>query len=150
MAVMADHAAADNSIPVSEWDYCTIGELVSALRRRTISASELIEHTIARIEALDTRLNAIVVRDFERAREAARAADAALARGEQRPLLGVPGTVKEAFNVAGLPTTWGYPQCKEYVPEQDALVVSRLKTIRCFGQASRDPRDSRRTAGSRA
>jgi len=90
------------------------------------------------------------VRDFERAREAARAADAALARGERRPLLGVPGTVKEAFNVAGLPTTWGYPQCKEYVPEQDALVVSRLKTIRCFGQASRDPRDSRRTAGSRA
>ena len=79
MAVMADHAGADNSIPVSEWDYCTIGELVSALRRRTISASELIEHTIARIEALDTRLNAIVVRDFERAREAARAADAALA-----------------------------------------------------------------------
>jgi amidase len=150
MAVMADHAGADNSIPVSEWDYCTIGELVSALRRRTISASELIEHTIARIEALDTRLNAIVVRDFERAREAARAADAALARGERRPLLGVPGTVKEAFNVAGLPTTWGYPQCKEYVPEQDALVVSRLKTIRCFGQASRDPRDSRRTAGSRA
>jgi hypothetical protein len=69
MAVMADHAGADNSIPVSEWDYCTIGELVSALRRRTISASELIEHTIARIEALDTRLNAIVVRDFERARE---------------------------------------------------------------------------------
>ena len=127
MAVMADHAAPDDSIPASEWDYCTIGELVSALQRRTISASELLEHAIARIEALDPRLNAIVVRDFERAREAARAADAALARGERRPLLGVPATVKEAFNVAGLATTWGYPQCRDYIPEQDALVVTRLK-----------------------
>jgi amidase len=128
MSVMADHAATHASIPVSEWDFCTIGELASALQRRTISSSELVEHTIARIEALDTRLNAIVVRDFERAREAARAADAALARGERRPLLGVPVTVKEAFNVAGLPTTWGYPQYRDYIPAQDALVVSRLKT----------------------
>jgi amidase len=116
MSVMADHASAHASIPVSEWDFCTIGELASALQRRTISSSELVEHTIARIEALDTRLNAIVVRDFERAREAANAADAVLARGERRPLLGVPVTVKEAFNVVGLPTTWGYPQYKDYLP----------------------------------
>jgi amidase len=116
MSVMADHASAHASIPVSEWDFCTIGELASALQRRTISSSELVEHTIARIEALDTRLNAIVVRDFERAREAANAADAVLARGERRPLLGVPVTVKEAFNVVGLPTTWGYPQHKDYLP----------------------------------
>jgi amidase len=128
MAVMADHAPADGSIPASEWDYCTIGELVSALQRRKISAAELTQHTITRVEALDTRLNAIVVRDFERAREAARAADAALDRGERRPLLGVPVTVKEAYNVAGLPTTWGYPECANYVPEHDALVVSRLKS----------------------
>lgn len=124
---MADHAAASDATPASEWDYCTIGELVAALRTRKISASELIDHAIARIEAADTRVNAVVVRDFDRAREAARGADAALARGERRPLLGVPTTVKEAFNVAGLPTTWGVPQCKDYIPEQDALVVSRLK-----------------------
>ena len=56
----------------SEWDYRTIKELVEALQVRKISASELMEHTIARIEAFDRPLNAVVVRDFERAREAAK------------------------------------------------------------------------------
>jgi hypothetical protein len=74
----------DDSIPASEWDYRTIKELTRALQTRKISASELLAHTIARIEALDRRLNAVVVRDFERAREAATAADVALARGEGR------------------------------------------------------------------
>ena len=59
--------------------------------------------------------------------EAARAADAALARGEQRPLLGMPMTVKESFNVAGLPTTWGIPAQKDFVPAEDALSISRVK-----------------------
>ena len=66
----------------------------------------------ARIEALDEKLNAVVVRDFENAREAAKETDAALARGERKPLLGLPMTVKEAFNVEGLPTTWGVPGAK--------------------------------------
>jgi amidase len=113
--------------PASEWDYSSIGKLSDALWSRKISASELLEHTIARIEALDQRVNAIVVRDFDRAKDAAKAADAALARGERRPLLGIPVTLKEPFNVAGLPTTWGYPQFKDFMPAEDALVVSRLK-----------------------
>ena len=50
-----------------------------------------------------------------------------LARGERRPLLGVPMTVKEQFNIAGLPTTWGNPKFKDWRPEADALVVQRLK-----------------------
>jgi Asp-tRNA(Asn)/Glu-tRNA(Gln) amidotransferase A subunit family amidase len=74
------------------------------------------------------RLNAAVVRDFERAREAAKAVDATLARGEGGPLLGIPMTVKEAFNVAGLPTTWGNPRFKDFVPQEDAVVVSRVKS----------------------
>ena len=115
-------------IAASEWDYRTIKELVEALQARKISASELVEHAIARIESLDQRLNAVVVRDFDRAREAAKAADAALARGERRPLLGIPMTFKEAFNIAGLPTTWGFPQFKDFVPKEDALVVSRMKS----------------------
>ena len=69
----------------------------------------------------------VVVRDFDRARAAARAADMALARGEERPLLGIPVTMKEPFNVAGLPTTWGFLRFKDFVPAEDALVVSRLK-----------------------
>jgi amidase len=107
--------------------YGSIGALLSALDARKISASELLEHTIARIEALDGPINAIIVRDFDRAREAARAADAALGRGERRPLLGIPVTLKEPFNVAGLPTTWGFPQFRDFQPAEDALVVSRLK-----------------------
>jgi amidase len=97
------------------------------IRPTWISASELLEHVTTRIEALDQRLNAVVVRDFERARATAEAADAALARGDQRPLLGIPVTLKEAFNIAGLPTTWGYPEFRDFVPTEDALIVSRLK-----------------------
>jgi amidase len=113
--------------PTSEWDFCSIASVSSALRSRRISASELLEHVIARIEALDQRLNAVVVPDFERARAAAKSCDVALLHGDPGPLLGIPVTIKEPFNIAGLPTTWGFPQFKDYVPAQDALVVSRLK-----------------------
>jgi amidase len=107
--------------------YRTAGEIATALADRKISARELLDAAISRIEALDPEINAVVVRDFDRARAAADAADAALARGEQRPLLGLPMTVKEQFNVAGLPTTWGNPKFKDWRPEADALVVQRLK-----------------------
>jgi len=107
--------------------YRTAGDLVTALAKREISARELLDFAIARIEALDAKLNAVVVRDFDRARAAADAADTALARGERRPLLGVPMTVKEQFNVAGLPTTWGDPKFKDWRPDADALAVARLK-----------------------
>src|SRR6185437_5998887 len=80
-----------------------------------------------RIEARDTEINAVVVRDFDRAREAARAADAALARGERRPLLGLPMTVKESNNVAGLPTTWGFEPFKDFRASDDAVAVARLR-----------------------
>jgi amidase len=96
-------------VAASDWDFSSIAELTRALRSRTMSASELLAHVIARIESLDRRFNAIIVRDFDRARDAAKAADALLARGDERPLLGIPVTLKEPFNVAGLPTTWGFP-----------------------------------------
>jgi len=111
----------------SELDYSTVKELVEALRARRISAVELIERVIARIEALDPRLNAVVVRDFDRAHDGAKAADAALFRGERQPLLGIPMVVKESFNVAGLPTTWGIPTSKNWTPKEDAVTVARLK-----------------------
>ncbi|WP_245473220.1 amidase [Bradyrhizobium zhanjiangense] len=111
----------------ADLDYGSISALLSALHARKISASELLAHTIARIEALDGQINAVIVRDFERARDAARAADAALGRGERWPLLGIPVTMKEPFNVAGLPTTWGFPHFRDFQPAEDALVVSRLK-----------------------
>jgi amidase len=108
-------------------DYRTAGELVALLAARKISAVELLERSIARIMQHDGPINAVVVRDFDQARTAARLADAALQRGDRRPLLGLPMTVKEAYNVAGLPTTWGFPAAKDYSPAEDALAVRRVK-----------------------
>jgi amidase len=124
-ALDARRAGAGQSSAISP--YRTATDLVEGLAARQFSARELLDASIARIEALDRNINAVVVRDFGRAREAADAADAALARGERRPLLGLPMTVKEQFNVAGLPTTWGYPRFKDWRPDADALVVQRLK-----------------------
>jgi amidase len=75
--------------------YRSATDLVQALAARQISARELLDAAIKRIEAIDPKINAVVVRDFDRARAAAAAADAALDRGERRPLLGLPMTVKE-------------------------------------------------------
>lgn len=107
--------------------YATTTQLVAALVAREVSARELCAAAIARILERDVILNAVVARDFERAQSAAAAADAALARGERRPLLGIPMTVKESFNVAGLPTTWGIPDFARWVADTDAVAVSRLK-----------------------
>jgi len=109
LAPASAQGAAASSPSEQDLAYANVSELRALLDARKISATELSEQAIGRIEVLDSRINAVVVRDFERARAVARAADAALARGERRPLLGIPMTVKEAFNVGGLPTTWGLP-----------------------------------------
>jgi len=105
----------------------TAGEIVEALAGRKVGALELTDAAIGRIEARDKAINAVVVRDFDRAREAARAADAALARGERRALLGLPMTVKESHEVEGLPSTWGSPAFNGWVASKDAVAVARLK-----------------------
>jgi amidase len=111
----------------SEWSFKTATECSSALNARKVSAVELAQDAIARIERHDTKINAVCVRDFARGLDAARAADAALARGQTKPLLGLPITVKESYNVAGLPTTWGNPAQKDFMPPEDALSISRVK-----------------------
>ena len=103
------------------------GELAEAVASRKVSALELADAAIARIETRDAAINAVVVRDFDRAREAARAVDAAVARGERGPLMGVPMTVKESHDVAGLPSTWGFEMFKDYVAPVDGVGVARLK-----------------------
>ena len=111
----------------SQWSFKTATELSAALAAKQVSAVELAQDAIGRIERHDSKINAICVRDFARGLEAARAADAARARGETGPLLGIPMTVKESYNVAGLPTTWGFPPQKDFVPSEDALPVCRVK-----------------------
>ncbi|WGM39365.1 amidase family protein [Caulobacter sp. NIBR1757] len=103
-------------------------DLAADLAARRIGALELTEAAIARIEERDPPLNAVVVRDFDRARDAAMAADAAIARGKTGPLLGVPMTVKESNNVAGLRTTWGVELFGHWTAPTDAVAVERLKS----------------------
>ncbi|MDA3645859.1 amidase [Saccharopolyspora indica] len=110
-----------------EWSLKSAEELVAALRAGAVTSVELTEEAIARIERDDEAINAICVPDFDRARDAAHRADQARARGEDRPLLGIPVTVKESYNIAGLPTTWGMPPHRNYVPTEDAVQVARLK-----------------------
>lgn len=108
-------------------NFSTARDMIAALQSREVSAVELFEDAVARIERYDGQINAVVIRDFERARRAAKEADDALGRGERRPLLGVPMTVKESFNVAGLPKTWGVPGTENLEVTEDAVAVRRLK-----------------------
>ena len=98
--------------------------LAAKIRAREIGCLELLDHTIGRIGRLDGAVNAVVVRDFERARERARSLDDGTPSG---PLYGVPMTVKESFNVAGLPTTWGVPEQRGNIATTNAVVVDRLQ-----------------------
>ena len=101
--------------------------LVAALRSGTIGARELTELYIRRIERHDPALNAVVVRDYTRAREQAMVAEHARARGEHRALLGLPITLKESINVTGLQTTCGVPEWKGYISQHDAPVTTRTR-----------------------
>jgi amidase len=117
----------EHAVAKSQWSFKTAVELSTALKAKQVSAVELAEDAIGRIERHDGKVNAICVRDFERGLVAAREADAAIARGEHRPLLGIPMTVKESYNIAGLPTTWGNPAQKHFKPAEDALSITRVK-----------------------
>src|SRR5258706_10146021 len=106
----------------------TTVELARQIASREISVSELVDATLARIERINPRINAIVTLDVERAKERARAADDALARGESwGPLHGVPFTLKDTHSTAGVRTTVGVPDLADYVPEKDGAVAARLK-----------------------
>jgi len=102
-------------------------QLAADLRRKKIGCRELLELYLARVEKYDPAINAVVVRDFDAARRRAREADRALARrAPWGPLHGVPITVKESYDVAGLPTTWGLPALRDTRAAANAVVVDRL------------------------
>ncbi len=102
-------------------------ELALRVRRREVSALELLQHHLRRVERLNPALNAVVVFDTDAAVQRARDADAALARGHcWGPLHGVPMTVKESFDLPGLPTTWGFESQRGNIARQPALAVQRL------------------------
>ena len=113
---------------MSELAYSSAVAIAEKIRRREISSREAVDYFLARVEALDKRINSVVTIDAERARAEADAADAALARGEVRgPLHGVPMTVKDSFQTAGMRTTSGAPELAEFIPKEDAWPVARLR-----------------------
>lgn len=108
--------------------FATVQELATSIRQRRVSATEGLEAHLAQIARHNPALNAIVTLDEERARRRARDADAALARGDVwGPLHGVPITIEDSIETAGLRTTSGFPPLADYVPAADAPVVARLR-----------------------
>jgi amidase len=121
-------ASAKEAGTSGELAFSSATELARLIQRKKISSLELTRYYIERIDRFDGALNAVVVRDFERALAAAKLSDASLARGRRLGSLhGVPMTIKEAFDVSGLPTTWGDPALRTNVAQHDAAVVERLK-----------------------
>ncbi len=109
----------------------TAAQLAAGLKKKAFSAQELCRAAIERIEALDPQINAVVVRDFERAHTEARLADEALARGEQKALTGIPMTVKESFDLRGHATTWGFTFHSEHsTPDISTSGAARALKVR--------------------
>jgi amidase len=100
--------------------------LATLIGKKKIGCLELLDHYLARLEKYNPAVNAIVVTDIPRARKRARVADRALAKGDLwGPFHGVPMTVKESFNIAGLPTTWGVPGQEKIPVKHNAAAVER-------------------------
>lgn len=103
-------------------------ELARLIADRKVSSVEVVEAHLHRIEAVNPKVNAIVRVLADEARAGAALADQAVARGDRLgPLHGVPFTVKENIDVAGLPTTWGVPALSGAVVPMDAPVVQRMR-----------------------
>ncbi|MEA2930878.1 MAG: amidase [Hyphomicrobiales bacterium] len=102
-------------------------ELAGLIRRKKIGCLELLDHFLARVEKYNPKLNAIIWMNKDKARKRAKAADAALRKGKPfGPLHGVPMTIKESYQVAGSPTTWGAPSMKDNVTEETAISAQRM------------------------
>ena len=101
-------------------------KLAAAIRQQKIGSLELLNAYLQRVDRFNPALNAIVVLDIERAKKQARAADRMTLRGESSgPLHGLPMTIKESFDMRGLPSTWGRVDMKQHVPATDADAVKR-------------------------
>ena len=108
--------------------YASAKSMAQAVRDKEVSAVELVEAHLGRIEEVNTALNAVVQLAAERARAEAVEADAALARGESKGALhGVPFTLKDSIDTEGIITTGGTLGRKDFVPDADATVTARLR-----------------------
>jgi amidase len=112
---------------MNEIIFQTAQQLAQAIREREVSAVEVLEAHLNHIVQHNSALNAIVTLNEERARQRAEEADKALASGESwGPLHGVPVTIKDALETAGLRTTSSFKPLADYIPQENATVVARL------------------------
>lgn len=119
---------ATSSDPTDDVLYMSATKLAQLIREKKISATEAVQAYIRRQEAVNDRLNAVVMNSYERALAEARAADQALAKGESRGALhGVPMTIKDSIDTEGVITTGGTYGRQQYIPQKDATVVARLR-----------------------
>ena len=103
-------------------------DLLDRLARRELSARELLDLHLARIETFNPTYNIVVETAVDKARAAAAAIDDARARGDELgPLAGLPMTIKDAFEVVGMKATCGMPSLADHVPLRDADAVERLR-----------------------
>lgn len=101
---------------------------LAVLAAKKVSSAELVELYLSRIDTYNASLNAIVTVDPDAARRVAKRSDAARARGDELgPLHGLPITVKDSYETAGMRTTCGRRDLADYVPTQDAEAVARLR-----------------------
>src|ERR1700751_1281799 len=115
-------------IPMGEIWQLSATQLAQRIAKRELSSLEVVNAHLARIDAVNPALNAIVKVLDKEARAEAAAADRRLAAGEKvGPLHGVPFTVKENIDMAGLPTTWGVPALAQAIAPADAPVVERMR-----------------------
>jgi amidase len=125
-------AAQAETTPTKSTDeliYASATALAKAIREKRVSAEEVVMAYLRRIEAINPKLNAVVQLTAATARAQAREADAALARGETKgPLHGVPFTVKDNIETAGVICTVGTKGRAAFVPRQDATIVARMRT----------------------
>src|SRR5262245_55727874 len=115
---------------MSESELClqTAAELAGRIRAREVSCVEVMQAHLAQIERVNPHVNAIVTLLPEQALAGARAADVALARGEAvGPLHGLPIAHKDLVLTKGIRTTFGSPIFRDFVPDEDALIVERLR-----------------------
>jgi amidase len=113
---------------MDELIYASATALAKAIRAKQVSAQEVVSAYLERIEAVNPQLNAVVQLTADVALEEARAADDALARGDLKgPLHGVPMTIKDSLDTAGVITTGGTKGRQAFIPSQDATVVARLR-----------------------
>ena len=108
-------------------------ELTKAIRRGEITSVDLLNLYLDRIQRYNDEINAVVALDMEAARARAEEADKALAQGQDwGPLHGLPMTVKDVFEVVGMPTTSGDPELKGYIPKSNAIAAQRVSASVCF------------------